>query len=1704
MKNYKGKLSYIFSSYKDINKNDLDLILKSGLKKIKLEMNDFNFIFSPYLFNEKTFEINDPIDNNKAYLSKSKDNFYKNYIYSYKNYTKNISLIGGINNLIPLFEFLNILNQNNKQQKNINLQVSILDSLINLIENIQNKSKKNSCHINYTKFYKYISLYIENLEKEIILGSIFFNTIIRMSEEKSIIENSSFFSSIFFNFKIINNYSSKDKKQFYKKILELISKNEKVQNNKKKENMFLSLLFKNWNIDEIFFQISKYKETPEEINTFIKEIYKRNKNDYCLSFLFQLISSNKVNDSIINFSIEEGNNENMKVEDLKTIVKNKFDETIISLLNRNDNIKFEIFRIVKKITFKLYKEIEQNKSTKLTNFLLNNFRIENFPNEMVNEGKNLIKNKLDNIYNYYFYEWLNILFRFIFIGFVDLDKIEKISLIDSYKSYDDNFFYGVIYLIKEYNDNLYKYIISLDPEKIYNIMKNQLNKMMIYIYVLDKNFQNCIFENTINSYKKKVLKIISHILIQYKENIIDYITNLLFNSCEFQLYENNYYIVFNNKYPINYIIDLIKETNEKIEEEICKKNQINNIQQKFNDYINKCKEILNKIQFNHGFPIQDIKTVIDFFFSEDKKDNLIEKSLNIDKTFDSKFFDFFNNYFLYHFFKNDIKNDNYQTIIIISTFIFLTNKNNDEIKEKFLCFLKILYFYEKLNQQEQFVFDWLKLLIDKSKHKKNQINENTLLYQFNELIKKYSSDSMMNETEIDIKNIIKTIIEKEIKKEILEFPKSEEIIKKEFDFKNENISKKIFEIQLKNQIKTFSKLKFYKKIKYDLFTWNGAYSEKKLFFNQNKDNKLKIYYKKSNHLTKEKISPLIIPMVYDDEFNKYYNVFSEKNEKVYIIPYPTIKIEDINIEIKKLCDNYYSCCLLIISNHFKGIFVLEKDFLQFIEINDENKKCYGDLLPNNKKNKYLKIYYNEINYIFPRNYYDQPNSIEIFSSRNKSYFFIFDKINDRNKIYEKLIETIKKNLEIKDIEKKWNENQISTLEYLMWVNIFGNRSLRDINQYPVFPWIITNYITSFEFSEEEKTYNEIIEKIKKGLIEKSKRDFNCPLGLMELNEKGLRRKITYINQYINAFKCIKEEFNIDDIDEKSKNNFKEIMEEEKTKIINNYNHNQTNKKNEKYKGYSSKNYKEIIESINEYNIKNQNSFPEKQYELKIDIYEKLKDKSIELILFPYLFGTHFSNSAYTSHFLTRIFPFTKTAIKIQGEDFDAPDRLFINLEKTFNSVISEKSDLRELIPEFFFFPEMFQNINHLNLGKLQDLIKNNNQWNTTVNLFKKFFKGDVSVNNVFLPFWCKNNPYLFIIIYREILEEITDINLWIDLIFGFKSNGIEAQNNCNLYSRYCYENCLSYYLKKNKNLNKEEKESLMKLCELGVNPIKIFQKKTSDKKNFNFHDVLSKIKINYFKYTNMILDKNLDDENFQLNHFYSEIIEKELSTRKKLNLNNYTYLYTGFFNGNSYIFKPLEIKCFFNLGDNNYSKLIDKSQITAFTFYEREIGNQLLILGTEKGNIKIYENVIKPKPNSLYEFIKIIHSHNKRINYMNANSTLNMLIDCSDDNYINLYSLPNLKIIKVIYNSNIYYVEKVFLSSSPIPSYITYLNNKKIYCYSINGEKLSELSIQNDFEEPLIIKADDFIDYLVYKNRRNYNNIIIRKLPFLDEIQKNQ
>lgn len=64
------------------------------------------------------------------------------------------------------------------------------------------------------------------------------------------------------------------------------------------------------------------------------------------------------------------------------------------------------------------------------------------------------------------------------------------------------------------------------------------------------------------------------------------------------------------------------------------------------------------------------------------------------------------------------------------------------------------------------------------------------------------------------------------------------------------------------------------------------------------------------------------------------------------------------------------------------------------------------------------------------------------------------------------------------------------------------------------------------------------------------------------------------------------------------------------------------------------------------------------------------------------------------------------------------------------------------------------------------------------------------VNNVQLPPWAKNSPENFISTLREALEsEHVSRNLhhWIDLIFGYKQRGAEANEADNVFYHLCYE-----------------------------------------------------------------------------------------------------------------------------------------------------------------------------------------------------------------------------------------------------------------------------------------------------------------------------
>ena len=56
----------------------------------------------------------------------------------------------------------------------------------------------------------------------------------------------------------------------------------------------------------------------------------------------------------------------------------------------------------------------------------------------------------------------------------------------------------------------------------------------------------------------------------------------------------------------------------------------------------------------------------------------------------------------------------------------------------------------------------------------------------------------------------------------------------------------------------------------------------------------------------------------------------------------------------------------------------------------------------------------------------------------------------------------------------------------------------------------------------------------------------------------------------------------------------------------------------------------------------------------------------------------------------------------QGSKFDHADRLFQSMEGTFRNCLSNTSDVKELIPEFFYMPDFLVNSNSYHFGIKQD------------------------------------------------------------------------------------------------------------------------------------------------------------------------------------------------------------------------------------------------------------------------------------------------------------------------------------------------------------------------------------------------------------------
>ena len=155
---------------------------------------------------------------------------------------------------------------------------------------------------------------------------------------------------------------------------------------------------------------------------------------------------------------------------------------------------------------------------------------------------------------------------------------------------------------------------------------------------------------------------------------------------------------------------------------------------------------------------------------------------------------------------------------------------------------------------------------------------------------------------------------------------------------------------------------------------------------------------------------------------------------------------------------------------------------------------------------------------------------------------------------------------------------------------------------------------------------------------------------------------------------------------------------------------------------------------------------------------------------PFHYGTHYSSAMIVTSYLIRMQPFVQSYLLLQGGSFDHADRLFYSIEKAWSSASKDNmTDVRELIPEFFYLPNFLTNINGYDLGTRQ--------------------ADGESIADVSLPPWAKGDSKIFIAKNREALESdyvSQHLHLWIDLIFGHKQRGDSAVEATNVFHYLSY------------------------------------------------------------------------------------------------------------------------------------------------------------------------------------------------------------------------------------------------------------------------------------------------------------------------------
>lgn len=124
----------------------------------------------------------------------------------------------------------------------------------------------------------------------------------------------------------------------------------------------------------------------------------------------------------------------------------------------------------------------------------------------------------------------------------------------------------------------------------------------------------------------------------------------------------------------------------------------------------------------------------------------------------------------------------------------------------------------------------------------------------------------------------------------------------------------------------------------------------------------------------------------------------------------------------------------------------------------------------------LQVAFESIESVYKRKLIFQNNSIEVFAKDQAFLFkFLTEKIRDLafTAIFNRIGELGENEIKLDEMMTKWQQRQISNFEYLLFLNLMANRTFNDLSQYPVFPWVLNDYVSDSIDLNDPKVYRDL-------------------------------------------------------------------------------------------------------------------------------------------------------------------------------------------------------------------------------------------------------------------------------------------------------------------------------------------------------------------------------------------------------------------------------------------------------------------------------------------------------------------------------------------------------------------------------------------------------------------------------------------------------